>query len=225
MTDVELYQYRIEHLLCTNCGEPIERKSGRMCPTCAKLKRAKDAIRRENLTDEDRQKKNEYYKAWRERHKGYAKMKYEMAKAQGLCIQCGKPKDNPDKVRCSACSKYQGKIHEAKVKGLSDEQRERKKAYLKEYHKTHYRKKKEEKPQSMSRAEALEELGSLIVPKDGRQDRLAEAYEMAIHDMQAISALSDELKAIGRECMDKDVLIGFNMAIALFNKHLGGGAE
>ena len=52
-----------------------------------------------------------------------------------------------------------------------------------------------------------------------------EAEEMAMNTMNAISALSADIKAIDRESMDEKVLIGFNMAIALFNKHLGGNAE
>jgi hypothetical protein len=40
-----------------------------------------------------------------------------------------------------------------------------------------------------------------------------------------LTALSADLKAIDRENMDEKVLIGFNMALALFNKHLGGDAE
>jgi hypothetical protein len=214
MTEKELYRYRIDHLLCTYCGEPIEPKSGRMCPTCTKLKRAKDAIRRENLTDEDRQKRNEYYKAWREEHKGYKKMRYEMAKAQGLCTQCGKPNDNPKGVRCLECCKYQKKL-----RILTDEQRERKREYVKEYHRTHYRK-KADKSVNMSVEDAIKVL------KDARGDdflpEVAEALDTAIETMKSVKALSAEINSIGRECMDEGVLIGFNMAVALFNKHLGG---
>ena len=51
------------------------------------------------------------------------------------------------------------------------------------------------------------------------------AHEMAAETLESISALSADLKAVDRESMDEKVLIGFNMAIALFNKHLGGDTE
>lgn len=46
------------------------------------------------------------------------------------------------------------------------------------------------------------------------------AHEMAAEILESISALSADLKAVDRESMDEKVLIGFNMALALFNKHL-----
>lgn len=46
-----------------------------------------------------------------------------------------------------------------------------------------------------------------------------------IESGKPLTALSADLKAIDRNNMSKEVLIGFNMAVALFNKHLGGDAE
>jgi hypothetical protein len=43
-----------------------------------------------------------------------------------------------------------------------------------------------------------------------------------IENGKPLSALSADLKSADRESMDEKVLIGFNMAVALFNKHLGG---
>ena len=43
-----------------------------------------------------------------------------------------------------------------------------------------------------------------------------------IENGKPLTALSADLKAIDRENMDEKVLIGFNMAVALMNKHLGG---
>lgn len=50
---------------------------------------------------------------------------------------------------------------------------------------------------------------------------LYEAFEVAINDLESISALSADIKAVDRDNMDEKVLIGFNMALALFNKHFG----
>lgn len=52
-----------------------------------------------------------------------------------------------------------------------------------------------------------------------------EALDKAITTLESVSALSADLKAVDRESMDEKVLIGFNIALALFNKHLGGDAE
>lgn len=59
----------------------------------------------------------------------------------------------------------------------------------------------------------------LVMPS---KEPILEAYRMAIEDLQSISALSADLKAVDRDSMDKKTLIGFNMAVALMNKHLGG---
>ena len=56
-------------------------------------------------------------------------------------------------------------------------------------------------------------------------DRVEDAVEMAIKALESVTALSADLKAIDRESMDEKVLIGFNMALALFNKHFGGDTE
>ena len=46
-----------------------------------------------------------------------------------------------------------------------------------------------------------------------------QALDMAIQSLTAISKLSKSLKSIDRYEMDENTLIGFNMAVALFNKH------
>lgn len=59
----------------------------------------------------------------------------------------------------------------------------------------------------------------LVMPS---KEPILEAYRMAIKDLQSITALSADLKVVDRDSMDKKTLIGFNMAVALMNKHLGG---
>lgn len=39
---------------------------------------------------------------------------------------------------------------------------------------------------------------------------------------EAIKALGEDLRDVDREAMSEQCLIGFNMAVALTNKHLGG---
>ena len=76
----------------------------------------------------------------------------------------------------------------------------------------------------MSREEAIKYIRNVL---KGREDKRGKteidiALEMAIKVLESVIALSADLKAVDRECMDEKVLIGFNMALALFNKHLGG---
>ena len=42
-----------------------------------------------------------------------------------------------------------------------------------------------------------------------------------ISRLKSIDALSDDIKAVNRDDMDEKTLVGFNMAVALFNKYLG----
>ena len=46
-----------------------------------------------------------------------------------------------------------------------------------------------------------------------------------IESGKPLTALSADLKAIDRNSMSEETLIGFNAAVALMNKHLGGDAE
>lgn len=46
-----------------------------------------------------------------------------------------------------------------------------------------------------------------------------------IESGKPLTALSADLKAINRNSMSEEVLIGFNAAVALMNKHLGGDGE
>ena len=50
----------------------------------------------------------------------------------------------------------------------------------------------------MTREEALEELDSLIIPRDGEQDKLADAFEMAIKALEQEPIL-DKYKAESEE--------------------------
>lgn len=43
--------------------------------------------------------------------------------------------------------------------------------------------------------------------------------ERGLKALNAISKLSYDLKGVNRSIMNEDTLIGFNMAVALFNKH------
>ena len=38
----------------------------------------------------------------------------------------------------------------------------------------------------------------------------------------AVDALSNDIKGVNRSILNEDTLVGFNMAIALFNKHFQG---
>lgn len=76
----------------------------------------------------------------------------------------------------------------------------------------------------MSREEAIKYIRNVL---RGREDKRGKteidiALETAIATLESVIALSEDLKTIDRESMDEKVLIGFNMALALFNKHLGG---
>ena len=77
----------------------------------------------------------------------------------------------------------------------------------------------------MSREEAINILGEVKELDDSLYQyniKYLEALDKAITTLESVIALSADLKAIDRNSMREDALIGFNAAVALFNKHLGG---
>ena len=78
----------------------------------------------------------------------------------------------------------------------------------------------------MTREEAIECLTSLLEVRRKYGDLQTmrdeiESLQMAIQALTAISELSKRLKAVNRYDMDEKVLIGFNMAVAIFNECFG----
>ena len=75
----------------------------------------------------------------------------------------------------------------------------------------------------MTREEAINIMKVIVHMLEEKYDtdRVEEAVEMAIQSLTAISELSKSLKAVNRYEMDEKVLIGFNMAVAIFNKCFG----
>lgn len=70
--------------------------------------------------------------------------------------------------------------------------------------------------------EALEEMNTLIIPRDGIQDKLANAYDMAIASLEAwekvraeIDEQYDRVHPYNISCAE-----GLEMALAIINKHL-----
>lgn len=77
----------------------------------------------------------------------------------------------------------------------------------------------------MSREEAISILGEVKELDDSIYQyniKYLEALDKAITTLESVIALSADLKAINRNSMSEEALIGFNAAVALFNKHLGG---
>jgi hypothetical protein len=72
----------------------------------------------------------------------------------------------------------------------------------------------------MTREEAIADIRDNIKPIVG-----GKSLDMAIQSLTAISELSKSLKAVNRYEMDEKVLIGFNMAVAIFNKCFGKVGE
>lgn len=72
----------------------------------------------------------------------------------------------------------------------------------------------------MTREEAIEDIKYNIKPVVG-----GKSLDMAIQALTAISELSKRLKSINRYEMDENVLIGFNMAVAMFNEYFGEVGE
>jgi len=70
--------------------------------------------------------------------------------------------------------------------------------------------------EEMTREEAIADIRDNIKPIVG-----GKSLDMAIQSLTAISELSKSLKAVNRYDMDEKVLIGFNMAVAIFNKCFG----
>lgn len=73
----------------------------------------------------------------------------------------------------------------------------------------------------MSREEAIGILLTADFPEYYTMGEIKQALNMAIQSLTAISELSKSLKAVNRYDMDEKVLIGFNMAVAIFNKCFG----
>ena len=70
--------------------------------------------------------------------------------------------------------------------------------------------------------EALEEMNTLIIPRDGIQDKLADAYEMAIASLEAwekvqqeIDEQYDRVHSYNISCAE-----GLEMALGIIDKHL-----
>lgn len=96
-------------------------KSKGICPRCGKYKAAPDRVhclncldafavsqmkRRDNRTEEEKQKENEAQSA-------RSKKRYKERKEQGLCVQCGK-KSRPGKAMCLKCAKKDYERHAIK---------------------------------------------------------------------------------------------------------------
>ena len=56
----------------------------------------------------------------------------------------------------------------------------------------------------MTREEALEELDSLFIPRDGEQDKLADAFEMAIKALEQESKMEQFAKWVASEIFYDD---------------------
>lgn len=80
----------------------------------------------------------------------------------------------------------------------------------------------------MNREEAINILGKVKELDDSIYQyniKYLEALDKTITTLESVIALSADLKAINRNSMSEEALIGFNAAVALMNKHLGGDAE
>ena len=77
----------------------------------------------------------------------------------------------------------------------------------------------------MTKEEAISILKrkSTIPDDDYCWDEIEEAFNMAIEALENQKALGEELRKFREGIKDENVLIGFNMAIAICNKYLGEG--
>ena len=69
----------------------------------------------------------------------------------------------------------------------------------------------------MNRDDAISVL--VTIPADDEQ---LEALDKAVKDMNAISRLIKDVNRFNREVLDEKVAIGFDLAVGLMKKHLGG---
>ena len=70
--------------------------------------------------------------------------------------------------------------------------------------------------------EYAKEHNLVIWTREETEDTLKKVMEFA-EDIQKIKALGEDMRIFQKGIADEKVLIGFNMAIALCNKHLGRG--
>lgn len=73
--------------------------------------------------------------------------------------------------------------------------------------------------------EAIEELGTLYVPRDGEQDRLADAQEMAIRSLEAWEKVKAEIVERTKHLDEHDKedmreLVGILSILASITEHL-----
>ena len=77
----------------------------------------------------------------------------------------------------------------------------------------------------MTLDEAIEELGTLFVPRDGEQDRLADAQEMAIKSLEAWEKVKSDIAERAKhldEHKQEDLreLVGLLYALSVVVEHL-----
>lgn len=93
----DYYQWYKSHGICTNCHKESTEHGKSLCWRCRVQKNEKARERRTKMSEDKKQARAEYSKAYNYRI-------YHERKAAGICIACGKRK--ADKyVRCEICEK------------------------------------------------------------------------------------------------------------------------
>ena len=62
----------------------------------------------------------------------------------------------------------------------------------------------------------------VVIDRKGTNEFVDETLWQAVKNGVSLEELSNELTSFREGIKDENVLIGFNMAIAILNKHLGG---
>jgi hypothetical protein len=74
----------------------------------------------------------------------------------------------------------------------------------------------------MKISEMITDKYKLRIPPTVYYDLLADVQELEEEQEPTIKALGEELRKARKGIADEKVLIGYNMAVAICNKHLGG---
>lgn len=124
MSSEKLRAWRKEHGLCRMCGDPVKEGYVR-CEACLQINRVKKreyyARYKEQLKEARRiADKKEKRKA---QIKISAQKTYARYRAEGLCVNCGKPAED-GKCRCAECRIKNSAKQKKAYQNLSDEQKE-----------------------------------------------------------------------------------------------------
>jgi len=124
MSSEKIRAWRKEHGLCKSCGDPVKPGYVR-CETCLHIKRIKQREYRIKYSEVLRERRRiaDAKEKRKEQIKRSAQKTYARYRAEGLCVNCGKPAED-GKCRCAECRIKNSAKQKKAYQNLSDERKE-----------------------------------------------------------------------------------------------------